>query len=145
MMEPASLSETLHTFCSHNYTSVKITIHFFVVGGRKYRPVFPTIISHHDAIVAVTKMHASGSQQNRTTLQHEERMSGEWRLLRTCTVAKLGTLYCWLRSAWQGSGLLNSFRGLEARNLMTATAEYKVTHFSYEDYMKVPDVLSVLH
>jgi hypothetical protein len=67
--------------------------------------------------VAVTKMHASRSQENRTTLQHEQRSSGEWRPLRTSSVAKLATLY-----RWQGRAVvvgLKSFRGLEACNLVS--------------------------
>jgi hypothetical protein len=53
-------------------------------------------------IVAVTKLHASRSQQNRTTLQHEQRSPRKWRQLGTRSVAKLVTLYWWLIAAWKG-------------------------------------------
>jgi hypothetical protein len=44
-------------------------------------------------------LHASRTKQNRTTLQREQRNTGEWRQLRTCSVANLATLYWWLRAA----------------------------------------------
>jgi hypothetical protein len=43
-------------------------------------------------IVAVTKLHASRSQQNRTTLQHVQLSPGEWRQLGTRILAKLAML-----------------------------------------------------
>jgi hypothetical protein len=54
------------------------------------------------AIVTVAILHESRSQQNRTTLQHEQRSPGEWRQLRTRSVATVATLwYWWLRAARQ--------------------------------------------
>jgi hypothetical protein len=44
--------------------------------------------------VAVMKMRASGSQQNRTPLQYEQWGPGEWRQFRTRSVAMRATLYC---------------------------------------------------
>jgi hypothetical protein len=49
-------------------------------------------------------LHASRSQQNRTTLQHEQQSPGEWRQLAICSVAKLTTLYCRLRAERKGGG-----------------------------------------
>jgi hypothetical protein len=58
----------------------------------------PSSTSSESSIAAVTKLHASRSQQNRTTLQHEQRNPGEWIQLRTRSVTKLATLY-WCRRA----------------------------------------------
>jgi hypothetical protein len=55
--------------------------------GMHFRPV------HYSS---VTKLRASRSQQNRTTLQHEQRSPSEWRQLRTRSVAEM---YWWLRAA----------------------------------------------
>jgi hypothetical protein len=57
------------------------------------------ILHANNAIIAVTKLHASRSQQNHTTLQHKQRSPGEWQQLRTRSVAKLTTLYWCLRAA----------------------------------------------
>jgi hypothetical protein len=57
------------------------------------------------SVVAVTKLYASRSQQNRTTLQHEQRSPGEWRQLRTRSVSRLATMYCWLRATRKGEGV----------------------------------------
>jgi hypothetical protein len=77
--------------------------------------------------VAVTHLHVSRSQQNRSTLQDEQRSPGEWRQLATRSVAKLATLYCWLRGAVRGV-VVKSFRGLEACSLVTATITLPVFH-----------------
>jgi hypothetical protein len=53
--------------------------------------------------VAVTKLHASRSQQNRTALQHKQRSQGEWRQLRTSSRATLD--WC-LRPPRKGGGVL---------------------------------------
>jgi hypothetical protein len=47
-------------------------------------------------VVAITKLHASRSQQNCTMLQHEQQSPGKRRQLRTHIVAKLSMLYCGL-------------------------------------------------
>jgi hypothetical protein len=64
------------------------------------RPIY-TVSTNHKvlssifaSIETVTKLHASRSQQNRRTLQNEQRSPGEWRQLATRNVAKLATLYC---------------------------------------------------
>jgi hypothetical protein len=64
-------------------------------------------------IVAVSKLDASRSQQNRTTLQHEQRSPGDWRQLRSRKVAKLPTLYWWLEPCGGGGGGMKSFAALE--------------------------------
>jgi hypothetical protein len=56
------------------------------------------------AFVAVTKLHASRPKLNRTPLQHEQRIPGEWIQLRTLSVEKLATLYWWRRAARKGPG-----------------------------------------
>jgi hypothetical protein len=71
-----------------------------------------------DATATVTKLYTSRSQQNRTTLQHEQRSPGEWRQLRTPSVAKLATLYWWLEPRGKG---VKSFSGLEACSLVKDT------------------------
>jgi hypothetical protein len=53
---------------------------------------------------AVTRLHASRSQKNRATLQHEQRSPGEWRQLKTRSVAKLATLNWWLKTVRKGGG-----------------------------------------
>jgi hypothetical protein len=42
-------------------------------GKISYLSVLDTVSLHIPTIIAVTKLHASRAQQNRTTLQHEQR------------------------------------------------------------------------
>jgi hypothetical protein len=48
---------------------------------------------------AVIKRNASRSQQNCATVHNEQRSAGEWRQLRTHSVAKLAAVYWWRRNA----------------------------------------------
>jgi hypothetical protein len=77
-------------------------------------------------VVAATKLHASRSQQNRTTLQNKQQRTGEWKQFRTRSVAKLAT-----RSAIRGGGGVNSLSGLEACNLVMATIVF-LQHTTYQ-------------
>jgi hypothetical protein len=53
-------------------------------------------------LVVVAKLQASRAQQNRATLQEEQRSPGVWRQLATRSEAKLATLCCWIRAARWG-------------------------------------------
>lgn len=58
-------------------------------------------------LLTVAKSYASRSQQNISTLQHEQRSPVERRQLWTRSVAKLATLYCWLSAArWRRGEVL---------------------------------------
>jgi hypothetical protein len=41
------------------------------------------------------------SQKNHTTLKHEQQSPGEWRQLRTQSIAKLAVLYCCAAGGWK--------------------------------------------
>jgi 3-methyladenine DNA glycosylase Tag len=72
-------------------------------------------------IVAVTKLHASRSQQNHATLQHEQWSPAKCTAQKN-SVAKLATLYCWLGTARREG--VKSLCGLEACNFVTTTVVY---------------------
>jgi hypothetical protein len=85
----------------------------FEFNGRKFSSHLLTIrlfsapqvfITETHTIAVATKLHDSRSQQNRITLQHEQRSPGERRQLTTRSVAKLAPLYCWLGAAREGGG-----------------------------------------